>query len=113
MPQVPQFLLDELQATGDVLCTQPRRIAAIGVAERVAAERGETVGGSVGYSIRFESKRSRDTRLMFCTTGVLLRQLQQSYLSRAVLNWIHIRTVLSACRCTGQPPVCMAMCMVI
>ena len=39
-----------------LICTQPRRIAAVGVAERVAAERGERVGESVGYSIRMDSK---------------------------------------------------------
>jgi ATP-dependent RNA helicase DHX36 len=58
------------------VCTQPRRLAAIGVAERVAAERGEKCGGTVGYSIRLESKRSSETRLLFCTTGILLRTLE-------------------------------------
>ena len=56
-------------------CAQPRRISAISVAERVAAERGERVGGSVGYQIRLEARRSDATRLLFCTTGVLLRRL--------------------------------------
>ena len=56
-----------------MICTQPRRIAAVGVASRVADERGEAIGGNVGYSIRLESKRSRATRLLFCTVGVLLR----------------------------------------
>lgn len=80
-----------------MLCTQPRRISAIGVAERVASERAERVGQTVGtvdtctraphagahrvwcvtgYQIRLESRRSRATRLLFCTTGVLLRRLQ-------------------------------------
>ncbi len=39
-----------------ILCTQPRRISAVSVAERVAAERGEKIGSSVGYTIRLESK---------------------------------------------------------
>ena len=39
-----------------VLCTQPRRISAITIAERVAAERGEKCGDNVGYSIRLESR---------------------------------------------------------
>ena len=60
----------------NIICTQPRRISAIGVSERVADERCERVGQSVGYTIRLERKRSKDTRLLFCTTGVLLRRLQ-------------------------------------
>ncbi len=43
---------------------------------RVAAERLEKVGNTVGYQIRLESSRSAATRLLFCTTGVLLRRLQ-------------------------------------
>ena len=57
--QVPQFLLDQYQAAGRplrILCTQPRRISALAVAERVAAEREETVGQTVGYQIRLESR---------------------------------------------------------
>lgn len=57
--QIPQFLLDECSRNGDpcrIFCTQPRRLAAIAVAERVAAERGESVGQTVGYHIRLESR---------------------------------------------------------
>lgn len=55
--QIPQFVLDAEIAAGrgaaaNIICTQPRRISAIAVAERVAAERGERVGQSVGYHIR-------------------------------------------------------------
>lgn len=61
----------------NVICSQPRRISAIGVAERVAAERGERVGaGAVGYAVRGESRQSDETCLLFCTTGVLLRMLE-------------------------------------
>merc|ERR1711871_1865781 len=59
----------------NIICTQPRRISAISVAERVATERGETAGLSVGYQVRLDSKSSRHTRLTFCTTGILLRRL--------------------------------------
>jgi hypothetical protein len=63
--------------TVSMICTQPRRISAIGVAERVAAERGEAVGhGAVGYAVRGESRQSNETSLLFCTTGVLLRMLE-------------------------------------
>lgn len=59
----------------NIICTQPRRISAISVAARISSERGESLGETVGYQIRLESKRSAQTRLLFCTTGVLLRQL--------------------------------------
>eukprot|EP00966_Prymnesium_polylepis_P179004 4144520-Prymnesium_polylepis.1 len=57
--QVPQYVLEDAAARGvpcSIVCTQPRRISALGVAERVASERGEAVGGVVGYAIRLESK---------------------------------------------------------
>ena len=58
--QVPQIILDDWVARGkgaecSIICTQPRRISAIGVAERVASERLESVGKTVGYQIRLES----------------------------------------------------------
>ena len=65
-----------LGARANLLVTQPRRISAMGVAERIAAERAEPTGHTAGYAIRLESKRSRHTRLLLCTTGVLLRRLQ-------------------------------------
>uniref|UniRef100_A0A665VRZ0 RNA helicase n=1 Tax=Echeneis naucrates TaxID=173247 RepID=A0A665VRZ0_ECHNA len=76
--QIPQFLLDECSRIGEpcrIFCTQPRRLAAISVAERVAAERGESVGHTVGYHMRLESRVSPKTLLTFCTTGVFLRTL--------------------------------------
>jgi hypothetical protein len=78
--QVPQFILEHCDAVGttcSIICTQPRRISAMSVAERVASERGEDIGRTVGYSIRLESKCSHATRLMFCTTGILLRRLEE------------------------------------
>eukprot|EP00967_Tisochrysis_lutea_P061761 scaffold79210_cov28-Tisochrysis_lutea.AAC.2 len=56
---------------------QPRRLAAIGVAERVASERCEPIGKTIGYQIRLEARRSAATRLLFCTTGILLRRLSR------------------------------------
>jgi ATP-dependent RNA helicase DHX57 len=57
---------------------QPRRLAATGVAARVANERGESQPGkeSVGYVVRGDSAMCAKSRLVFSTTGVLLRQLQ-------------------------------------
>ena len=74
---MPQFILDTLIQTGkgsgaNILVTQPRRISAISVAARVHAERLND--GSVGYVIRGESKLTEKTKLLFCTTGVLLRR---------------------------------------
>ncbi|OQS04031.1 ATP-dependent RNA helicase [Thraustotheca clavata] len=100
--QVPHYLLQEIllqgQSNGFVICTQPRRIAAIGVAERVAQEVGEDIGTSyVGYSIRLETKRSKDCKLLFCTTGILLRQLQTNPtlegISHVIVDEIHERDV--------------------
>ncbi|CAK0832307.1 unnamed protein product [Prorocentrum cordatum] len=76
--QVPQFLLEEADLVPEgmrIVVTQPRRIACITLAERVAHERGEAVGQTVGYQIRFVNNTSPSTRLVFCTTAVLLRQL--------------------------------------
>jgi hypothetical protein len=78
--QVPQLLLE--QALGSdpalpcrIVCTQPRRIAAISVAHRVAHETGTELGGAVGYGVRLESKRSPDTQVLYCTTGLFLKML--------------------------------------
>ena len=75
------------------------RIAAIAVADRVASERAESVGQTVGYQIRLEAKRSRDTKLLFCTTGVLLRRLQGDPLIKGVshifVDEIHERDINS------------------
>ncbi|KAM5567831.1 DExH-box ATP-dependent RNA helicase DExH5, mitochondrial [Rosa sericea] len=78
--QIPQFILEsEIEAARgavcSIICTQPRRISAMSVSERVASERGEKLGDSVGYKVRLEGMKGRDTRLLFCTTGILLRRL--------------------------------------
>ncbi|KAG6672948.1 hypothetical protein I3842_16G084700 [Carya illinoinensis] len=78
--QLPQYILEsEIEAARgavcSIICTQPRRISAMSVSERVAAERGEKLGESVGYKVRLEGMKGRDTRLLFCTTGILLRRL--------------------------------------
>lgn len=57
--QIPQFILDDCHRNGTpcrIFCTQPRRLAALAVAERVAAERREKIGQTVGYQIRLESR---------------------------------------------------------
>lgn len=82
--QSVQFILDDmiqrqLGASANIICTQPRRISALGLADRVSDERCSTVGDEVGYAIRGESKqRPGTTKITFVTTGVLLRRLQTS-----------------------------------
>ncbi|NXO02320.1 DHX34 helicase, partial [Rhinopomastus cyanomelas] len=73
--QVPQYLL--AAGYGPVVCSQPRRIACISLAKRVAYESLQQYGEQVGYQIRFESSRSASTRLLFVTEGLLLRQAQR------------------------------------
>ncbi|KAI4197461.1 MAG: hypothetical protein LQ350_005900 [Teloschistes chrysophthalmus] len=82
--QSVQFILDDLiqrqlGAAANIICTQPRRISALGLADRVSDERCMTVGDEVGYIIKGESKvRPHHTKITFVTTGVLLRRLQTS-----------------------------------
>ncbi|CAH9139861.1 unnamed protein product [Cuscuta epithymum] len=78
--QIPQFILESqieslCGAACNIICTQPRRISAMSVSERVASERGEKLGETVGYKVRLEGVKGRDTHLLFCTTGILLRRL--------------------------------------
>jgi HrpA-like RNA helicase len=54
-------------------------LAAIGVATRVAEEQACSIGDRVGYMVKGDSKVSVNTRIMFCTYGVLLRRLQVSF----------------------------------
>nr|XP_030125174.1 putative ATP-dependent RNA helicase DHX57 isoform X1 [Taeniopygia guttata] len=99
--QIPQFILDaSLQGSpsrvANIICTQPRRISAISVAERVAKERTERIGLTVGYQIRLESVKSSATRLLYCTTGVLLRRLEGDLtlqgVTHVIVDEVHERT---------------------
>lgn len=80
--QLPQIILDHYiqngkGATCNVICTQPRRLAAISVAQRVATERGEPPGKSVGYQVRFENTfPERDGSILFMTSGIFLKRMQ-------------------------------------
>ena len=102
--QVPQFVFEnavDANRGGEcsVIITQPRRLSAIAVAERVAQERCERIGDTVGYSIRLESRQSANTRLLFCTTGILLRRLQSDPdlrgVSHVIVDEVHERDLLS------------------
>ena len=75
--QVPQFILDDedMGPSCRIAVTQPRRISAISVAERMAHERCEPVGKSIAYNIKLESAKSKGSQVVFMTPGVLLRKL--------------------------------------
>uniref|UniRef100_A0A8D2IVT4 RNA helicase n=1 Tax=Varanus komodoensis TaxID=61221 RepID=A0A8D2IVT4_VARKO len=99
--QVPQYILDEYIHSGraaecSIVVTQPRRISAVSVAERVSYERGEEPGSSCGYSVRFESVLPRPhASVMFCTVGVLLRKLEAGIrgISHVIVDEIHERDI--------------------
>lgn len=122
--QVAQFILDHYinskkGSTCKIVCTQPRRISAISVAERVADERAEKLGNSVGYQIRLEKYKiyfhnclkfvylfiffrqlpREQGSICFCTTGVVLKQMEMdpsiSKISHIILDEIHERNVVS------------------
>lgn len=91
--QVPQFILDDAVNRNDVcrmLISQPRKIAASTVAQRVAAERNCELGGLVGYQIGLEKMLQEDyrgNRLVFCTTGVILQKMIQE---KSMMNYSHL-----------------------
>lgn len=80
-----------------VACTQPRRVAAMSVAARVAEEMDVSIGDEVGYSIRFEACTSAKTLLKYLTDGMLLREaMNDSRLSQygvVILDEVHERTL--------------------
>lgn len=99
--QLVQFLLDDLYAKSDyktqIFCTQPRRISAIGLAERVAEERASVCGEEVGYIIRGANKSNKNTKIKFLTTGILVKFLQNGddFLNNyiLVLDEVHERSM--------------------
>ena len=97
--QVPQYLVEagwatprprRAHASGTtprnrvIVCTQPRRVAAVTIAERVAQEMGCQLGKEVGYAVRFEDKWDPEhTKIKFVTDGLLLREtMRDPLLSR-------------------------------
>lgn len=104
--QVPQILLDQAIREGkgaecNIICTQPRRIAATSVARRVADERAEKLQDTVGYHVRFDAKLPEPSgSVLFCTTGILLQQLQNApdevydRASHLVIDEVHERDII-------------------
>ncbi|XP_049819168.1 dosage compensation regulator isoform X2 [Aethina tumida] len=101
--QVCQFILEDYIMSGqgawcNICVTQPRRISAVSVSERIANERCEDLGESIGYSVRFESVLPRPyASVLFCTVGVLLKKLENGLrgVSHVIVDEIHERDVNS------------------
>ncbi|KAJ0401921.1 hypothetical protein P43SY_003538 [Pythium insidiosum] len=95
--QIPQYILEE-HGAARIAITQPRRVAAIAVAQRVSQEvNRDALGGTVGYCVRFDDMSTRETKLRFMTDGMLMREaLLSPSLDRysvIVLDEAHERTL--------------------
>lgn len=105
--QVPAYILEHCMAAGKpckIYCTEPRRISAISLAERVSQELGEAkgaVGGDnslVGYAIRLDSHIGREARLVYATSGILLRMLEGTSVNEVthiIIDEVHERSIES------------------
>lgn len=106
--QVPSFILERelsLSKACKIYCTEPRRISAISLARRVSEELGEKKGdvgtfrSVVGYAIRMENKLVRETKLVYATTGIVMRMLESSddlqEITHLVLDEVHERSIES------------------
>ena len=91
--RVPPALIDD----GPLILLQPRRVAARAIAQRIADERGWTIGDEVGWQIRFERRFGPRTQLLVATEGVLTARLQQDPLlsdfTTIVLDEFHERSI--------------------
>ncbi|KAL7671392.1 hypothetical protein ACOME3_006291 [Neoechinorhynchus agilis] len=97
--QIPQYILDDCVQHSrpcNIVVTQPRRIAAISVAKWVTAQRRQPLGQICGYQVSLDKTVSNSTRLLYCTTGILLQKLIQARsldeYSHIVLDEAHDRT---------------------
>ena len=96
--QVPKILYENCPLENKMICiTQPRRIAAISISERVAQEMNTKIGDLVGYSVRFKEKMSKNTKIKFVTDGMLVREcILDKNLSKykyIILDEIHERSI--------------------
>ena len=99
--QIPRFLLEANLIRPDqmIVCTQPRRVAAINVADRVAQEMDIALGDEVGYCVRFDAKQSGKTKLVYMTDGLLMREFvvdpDVSKYGIIIIDEAHERTINS------------------
>lgn len=100
--QIPQFLLESRWCSKCIAVTQPRRVAALSLARRVAEEMGSTLGSAspaskVGYSVRFDESVSPAMRIKYLTEGMLLqemlRDMDLSRYSCIIVDEVHERSV--------------------
>lgn len=119
--QLPQMILDdcrERRKRCNIIVTQPRRLAARSIAERVSRERMWELGSLVGYQIALDTRyTSEDTRILFCTTGLLLEKLirtkNMSNYTHIILDEVHERDknmdflfiIIRMLLCTNSPNV--------
>lgn len=100
--QVPQFIFDHYASESkycNIVVTQPRKIAAISIAQRVCNERGWSPGSLCGYQIALDRKCSEDTRILYCTTGILKEKLinkkNMHEFTHVILDEVHERDIES------------------
>ncbi|KAG8623728.1 hypothetical protein KVT40_008704 [Elsinoe batatas] len=104
--QMPSFILEDQLSQGkpcQIYCTEPRRISAISLAQRVSEELGEgknaagTSRSLVGYAIRLESQTTVSTRLVYATVGIVLRMLESKGglddLTHLIIDEVHERSI--------------------
>ena len=95
--QVPKIILNSLSNNNKICVTQPRRVAAISVAQRVSQEIGTKIGSTIGYSVRFDERVSSSTKIKYVTDGMLLREAildnRLSNYSTIIIDEIHERSI--------------------
>lgn len=120
--QVPTFILENELSQGrpcKIYCTEPRRISAISLARRVSEELGErktdvgTTRSLVGFAIRLESQVTAQTRLVYATTGIVMRMLEGSQtldgITHLLLDEVHERVLMSSCTCNVLDADCVRL----